>query len=54
MIRALGAPEVVNNGVVTGLPMRIPYATKQGINFAKQGSLTREQGILLSGIEITA
>jgi hypothetical protein len=49
IIGALGAPEAPNNGVVTGLPMRIPYATEQGIIFAKQGSLDctlgGEQGI---------
>jgi hypothetical protein len=54
IIGALGAPEAANNGVVIGLPMRIPYATEQGIIFAKQGGLAREQGILSSGIEIIA
>ena len=43
---AFGAPETVNNGVVTGLPMQIPYSTEQRIIFAKQGILSQEQGIL--------
>ena len=30
-IVAYGAPETVNNGVVIGLSMRIPYLTEQGI-----------------------
>jgi hypothetical protein len=34
---ASGAPETVNNGVVIGLSMQIPYSTEQGIIFAKQG-----------------
>jgi hypothetical protein len=34
--------------------MRIPYRKKQGIVFAKQRILGREQGILSPGIEIIA
>jgi hypothetical protein len=45
-IAASGAPETAINGVVTGLPMRIPYSTEQGIILAEQGILAREQGIL--------
>jgi hypothetical protein len=36
IIGALGAPEPANNGFVTGLPMRIPYATEQGIISVEQ------------------
>jgi len=53
-IAVSGAPETENNGVVTGLPMRIPYSTEQGIILAEQGILAREQGILSVGIEIIA
>jgi hypothetical protein len=53
-IAALGAPETVNNGVVTGLPMPIPYSTEQGIILAEQEILAREQGILSAGIELIA
>jgi hypothetical protein len=49
---AFGAPETVNNGVVTGLPMQIPYSTEQGIILAEQGILVLEQGILPDKIEI--
>jgi hypothetical protein len=45
-ILPLGTPETVNNGVVTGHSMRLPYATKQGIILAEQGILAGEQGIL--------
>ena len=45
------ASETANNGVVTGLPKRIPYSTEQGIILAEQGILSREQGILSAGIE---
>ena len=48
------ASETVNNGVVTGLPKRIPYSTEQGIILAEQGILAREQGILSARIEIIA
>jgi hypothetical protein len=41
-IAASGAPETVNNGVVTALLMRIPYSTEQGIILAEQGILARE------------
>ena len=47
---ALGGPETVNNGVVTGFPVRIPYSSEQGIILAQQGILAREQGILSAGI----
>jgi len=50
---ASGAPKTVNNAVVTGLPVRIPYSPEQGIILVKQGILEREQGILSAGIEIT-
>ena len=30
-IAASEAPETINNGVVTWLPMRIPYSTEQGV-----------------------
>jgi len=45
-IAASGASEAANGGVVTGLPIRIPYSTEQG-------SLAQEQGILSAEIEIT-
>jgi hypothetical protein len=48
------ASETVNNGVVTGLPKRIPYSTEQGIILAGQGILAREQRILSARIEIIA
>jgi len=48
------APETVNNGVVTGLPKRIPYSTEQGIILAEQGILAREQRFLSARIEIIA
>jgi hypothetical protein len=51
---AFGAPETVNNGVVTGLPMQIPYSKEQGIILSEQGILARKQGIFLAGIEIIA
>ena len=44
--------ETVNNGVVTGLPKRIPYSTEQGIILAEQRILAQEQGILSAEIEI--
>jgi hypothetical protein len=47
-------PEIINSGVVTGLPLRIPYSVEQGIILAEQGVLAREQGILSAGIEIIA
>ena len=43
-IVASGAPETANNGVVTGLPMQIPYSTEQGIILEEQGILAQEQG----------
>jgi hypothetical protein len=46
-IAASGAPETVNNGGVAGLPMRVPYATEQGIIFVKRGSLAPEQRIFI-------
>ena len=46
--------QTLNNGARTGLPMRIPYSTQQGIILAEQGSLAKEQGILSAGIEIVA
>jgi hypothetical protein len=49
-IAASGAPETVNNGVVTGLPMQIPYSTEQGIILAEQAILAREQGIFTGGL----
>jgi hypothetical protein len=52
-IAASGAPEIVNNTVVTGLPIRIPCSTEQGIIFAKQGSLVQEQGIPLAKTQFT-
>jgi hypothetical protein len=48
------ASETANNGVITGLPKRIPYSTEQGIILAEQGILAREQGILSAKIEIIA
>ena len=53
-IAASGAPETVNNGVVIGLSMRIPYLTKQGIIFANQGILSQEQVISPAKTEINA
>ena len=53
-IAASGAPEIVNNGLVTGRSMRIPYSKEQGIIYAEQGLLAREQRILSVGIEIIA
>ena len=53
-IMAFGAPETANNGVVTGLPMKISYSKEQGIILAKQGILAQEQGILSAGIKIIA
>jgi hypothetical protein len=50
----ISAPETVNNGGVTGLPIRIPYSTEQGIILAEQGILAREQGILSVKIEFIA
>jgi hypothetical protein len=38
-IRASGAAEIVNNAVVTGLPVLIPYSAEQGIILADQGIL---------------
>jgi len=46
-IAASGAPETVNNDVITGLPMRIPYSLEQGIILADQGILARKQGIFI-------
>jgi hypothetical protein len=43
---ASGATKTANNGVVIGLPIRIPYSTQQGIILAEQGILARDQGIL--------
>jgi hypothetical protein len=51
-IVASGAPETANNGVATGLPVRIPYSIEQGNILAEQGLLAREQGISLAGIHI--
>jgi hypothetical protein len=42
---------IINNGVVTGLSMRI---TEQGIILAGQAVLAREWEILSAGIERTA
>jgi len=53
-IAVSGAPETVNNGVVIGLLMRIPYSTEQGIIFAKQGILSQEQVISPAKTEINA
>ena len=53
-IAAFGALETINNAVVTGLPVRIPYSTEQGIILAEHGILAREQGILSAGIAIVA
>jgi hypothetical protein len=44
-IAASGAPETLNSAAVAGLPMQIPYSTKQGIILAEQGILAQEQGI---------
>jgi hypothetical protein len=52
-IAASGAPETANNGVVTGLPMRIPYSTEQGIILAATGNLGGT-GNLVGRIEIIA
>jgi hypothetical protein len=52
-IAASGAPEIVNNTVVTGLLIRTPCSTEQGIIFAKQGSLVQEQGIPLAKTQFT-
>jgi hypothetical protein len=49
---ALGTPETVIGGVVTGLLVQIPYSMEQGIISAKQGILAQEQGILPDKIEI--
>jgi hypothetical protein len=53
-MEASGEAETVNNAVVTGLPLRIPYTTKQGIISAKQGILVQEQGISPANTEIVA
>jgi hypothetical protein len=53
-IAASGAPETLNSSSVAGLPMQIPYSTKQGILLTEQGILTQEQGILPAKIEIIA
>ena len=54
-IAASGAVETINNAAVTGLPVRIPYSTKQGIISAKQGILDctpgGEQGFLLAELK---
>jgi hypothetical protein len=42
---AFGTPETPDSGVIAGLPMQIPYSTKQGIISAEQGILARDQGI---------
>ena len=47
-----GRSEASSNGVVTGLPTRIPYAKKQGIIFAEQGIWTREQEILAAEVRV--
>jgi hypothetical protein len=47
-----GAPETLDNCVVTGLPTQIPYSTEQGIILAEQGVLMREQRIYRPEIEI--
>jgi hypothetical protein len=36
-------PETVNNGVVTGLPMRIPYSQNRKLFWWNKESLAREQ-----------
>ena len=53
-IIASGTPETPNSAAVAGLPMQIPYSTKQGIISAELGILAQEQGILSAGIEIIA
>jgi len=51
-IGASGAAGTVNNGVVTGLPVRIPYSAEQGIILSEHGIMAQKQGVLLGGIEI--
>jgi hypothetical protein len=51
-IGASEATKTVNNAVVTGLPVRIPYTAEQGIILAEHGILAREKGISSAGIEI--
>ncbi len=45
--RALGAPETANNGVTTGLAVRIPIQRNREKVFGQQGTSGREQGIPL-------
>ena len=45
-IGASGAAEIVNNAVVTGLPVLIPYSAEQGSILADHGILARYQRIL--------
>jgi hypothetical protein len=52
-ISASGARETVNNAVVTGLSIRIPYSTEQGIILAEQGIVVQEQGIPLAKTQYT-
>jgi hypothetical protein len=47
-IAASGAPETLNSAAVAGLPMQIPYSTKQGIISAEQGILPQEQGFFFA------
>ena len=42
--RASGAPKALNNTVVTGLPVRIPCSTEQGIIFVETGKLGARTG----------
>jgi hypothetical protein len=42
---ASGRSETSSNGVIAGLPTRIPYSKKQGIIFAEQGIWAGEQEI---------
>ena len=53
-IGASGAAEIVNNAVVTGLPVLIPYSAEQGIILAEQGIFAREQGFFPARIEVIA
>jgi hypothetical protein len=41
-IAALDALETLTNGAVTGLSMRFPYSTEQGINLVEQGNFARQ------------
>jgi hypothetical protein len=52
--RGFWRARAVNNGVIIGLSMRIPYSTEQVIIFAKQGILSQEQVISPAKTEINA